>query len=184
MRIVLTFTMLFIALSSYGQVTIEEPEFAEQTLLVKSDTEGIMLPRENGFIKTKAGASIYLVGIGKIKSRITLNGPTTSVSTEQRPEIRLILKSVDNKTDPKSFISIFKFEVKPKIRQVQVSEIGTFGSSDQSLSSLDYNAKKYGEASYLIVLEDLEPGEYGIMIGDPNKLTEKNQLKITTFSVK
>lgn len=33
-------------------------------------------------------------------------------------------------------------------------------------------------------MEGLEPGEYGISLGDPDKLNQKNGLKITTFSVK
>lgn len=53
-------------------VTVEEPEFAEETLLLTSDSEGTKLARENGSIKTKAGASIYIIGIGKVKSRLTL----------------------------------------------------------------------------------------------------------------
>ena len=43
--------------------------------------------------------------------------------------------------------------------------------------------KKYGESSYLIVLEGLKPGQYGILLGDPNSLTGKNQFKVTTFEV-
>ena len=53
-----------------------------------------------------------------------------------------------------------------------------------NLSSIEYKAKKYGESSYYIVIENLEPGEYGIIIGDPNNQNTKNGLKITTFSVK
>ena len=36
----------------------------------------------------------------------------------------------------------------------------------------------------IIVIEGLKPGEYGISLGDPDKRNEKNDMKITTFSVK
>ena len=55
-------------------ITVTEPEFAEETLLLTSDSQGVKLSRENGTIKTKAGASLYLTGIGKVKSRLTLKG--------------------------------------------------------------------------------------------------------------
>jgi len=51
------------------------------------------------------------------------------------------------------------------------------------LSNIDFNAKKYGEASYLLYLDNLTPGEYGLLMGDPNALTGKNTFKVTTFCI-
>ncbi len=165
-------------------VTVEEPEFAEETLLLTSDSQGVKLSRENGSVKTKAGASLYLTGIGKIKSRLTLKGVKSTSKAVGGSTTRLIIKAADNKTDPNSFISIFKFEVKGKERRYQLAEAGTLSKSESNnLSSIDYKAKKYGESSYYIVLEDLTPGEYGIVIGDPNHDNTKNGMKVTTFSV-
>ena len=50
--------------------------------------------------------------------------------------------------------------------------------------NLSFKAKKYRQSSYYIVIENLKPGEYGISLGDPDKRNEKNDMKITTFSVK
>ena len=98
---------------------------------------------------------------------------------------RLIVKAKDNATDPQSFISIFKFEVKGKERRYQLAESGTLSKTESNnLSSVDYNAKRYGKNSYYLVLNDLEPGEYGIVIGDPNTENTKNGMKVTTFTVK
>ena len=97
---------------------------------------------------------------------------------------RLIIKAADNKTDPNSFISVFKFEVKGKERRYQLAETGTLSKTESNnLSSVEYKAKKYGESSYYIVLEDLTAGEYGIVIGDPNHENTKNAMKVTTFTV-
>ena len=80
-------------------VTVEEPEFAEETLLLTSNNQGVKLSRENGTVKTKAGASLYLTGIGKVKSRLTLKGVkstskavggSTHVLSLRLPTIRLI----------------------------------------------------------------------------------------------
>ena len=165
-------------------VTVTEPEFAEETLLLTSDSQGVKLSRENGTIKTKAGASLYLTGIGKVKSRLTLKGIKSTSKAVGGSTTRLIIKAADNKTDPNSFISVFKFEVKGKERRYQLAEAGTLSKTESNnLSSVEYKAKKYGESSYYIVLEDLTAGEYGIVIGDPNHENTKNAMNVTTFTV-
>lgn len=180
----LTMIMGMFCLCGMAQVSVEEPEFSEETLLLTSDTEGVKLARENGTVKTKAGASLYIVGIGKVKSRLTLQGTTSKSSAKGASTTRLIIKANDNKTDPNSFINIFKFEIKGDERRYQLAESGTLSKTESNnLSSVDYKAKKYGESSYYIVIEDLEPGEYGICIGDPNSENTKNSMKVTTFTV-
>lgn len=181
----LLFAMMFAVGSMHAQnVTVEEPEFAEETLLLKSDTEGVKLTRENATVKTKAGASLYLTGIGKVKSRLTLKGEKSLSKVVGGSTTRLIIKAENNKTDPNSFISIFKFEVKGKERRYQLAEAGTLSKTESNnLASVEYKAKKYGESSYYIVLEDLTPGEYGIVLGDPNHENTKNSMKVTTFTV-
>ncbi len=168
-----------------AQVTAEEPEFSEETLLLTSDSTGVILKRENGYVKAKAGASLYLTGIGKIKSRLTIDGAKSINATKAQKTARLILKAKDNDTDPNSFINIFKFQIyNNKERRYQLSEVGTLSAAKTTnLASVEYKAKKYGESSYLIKLEDLEPGEYGIIIGDPNNANTKNGMKVTTFTV-
>lgn len=170
---------------SAQEVTVAEPEFADETLLLVSSTEGILLKRENGTIKTKAGASLYLTGIGKIKSRLTLAGVQSVNTAKGASRTRLIIKAKDNETDPNSFINIFKFEIyNKKERRYQLSEIGTLSKAETSnLSSIEFKAKKYGESSYLIQMDDLTPGEYGIVLGDPNNDNKKNGMKVTTFTV-
>ena len=89
------FTIVFMLLgltTSFAQkVSVPEPEFADQTYLLTSDTEYQKLPRESGVIKTKAGASLYIVGIGKVKTRITLSGPTSG--SVLKPSCKSILLS-------------------------------------------------------------------------------------------
>ena len=167
-----------------AQVTVSEPDFSEETLLLTSDSEGVLLKRENGFVKTKAGASLYLTGIGKVKSRLTLDGTKSTSPVKGGNITRLIIKAKDNNTDPNSFINIFKFEIYKKERRYQLSEVGTLSASKTSnLASVEFKAKKYGESSYLIQLEGLTPGEYGIILGDPNSENTKNGMKVTTFTV-
>ncbi len=110
-----------------------------------------------------------------VHSASTIKGAATT---------RLIIRAKDNTTDPNSFISIFKFDVTKKERRYQLAESGTLSKTEtNNLSSVEFKAKKYGKSSYLLLLEDLQPGEYGIVIGDPNNTNEKNSMKVTTFTV-
>lgn len=183
------FLMLFVAAFSFltanaQDVTVPEPEFADQAYLLTSNSTYVKLPRETGYLKTKAGASLYLTGIGKVKTRVTLAGTESSVSTPAG-EVRIILKAKDNATDPQSFINAFPFEIKGKERRAQIAEDGTLSAAkSNTLGVLNFNAKKYGESSYLLVFDNLQPGQYGIIIGDPNADNKKNDMKITTFTVK
>ena len=70
-----------------------------------------------------------------------------------------------------------------RISDSAASRENTQKAGKNNLSNIDYKAKKYGESSYLIVLENLQPGEYGIVIGDPDNENTKNRMKVTTFSV-
>lgn len=185
------FLSMFFALAcafaniSAQNVTVPEPDFSEETLLLTSDTSAVKLVRENATIKTKIGASVYLFGIGKAKSRLTVKGRKSSSKAEGATTTRLIVKATDNNTDPNSFINIFKFEIKGKERRYQIAEAGTFSPTEKNnLAAIGYDAKKYGESSYLLTLTNLKPGEYGIYIGDPNTENTKNNMKITTFTVK
>ena len=84
-----------------------------------------------------------------------------------------------------TLVNIFPFEVKGKERRAQLAEAGTLSATKtNSLGQISFKAKKYRQSSYYIVIENLKPGEYGISLGDPDKRNEKNDMKITTFSVK
>ncbi len=48
---------------------------------------------------------------------------------------------------------------------------------------MDFNAKKYGKDSYYVVVDNMEAGEYGIYVTNPNEKDEKNSLVIATFGV-
>ena len=132
---------LFFAAGAQAQVSVAEPEFAEQTLLLTSDSKGTLLTRENGTVKTKAGASLYLTGIGKVKSRLTVAGTTSKSAVQGGRTTRLIVKAKDNATDPQSFISIFKFEVKGKERRYQLAESGTLSKTESNNRSEEHTSE-------------------------------------------
>src|SRR5574344_750632 len=177
-------SVICVAQVSAQNVTVTETEFAEETLLLTSDAQGVMLARESASVKPTAAASLYLTGIGTVKSRLTVQGIKSTSTVKGGKTTRLIVKAIDNKTEPNAFINVFKFEIKGNERRFQGAEAGTLSKTEtNNLSSVEYKAKKYGESSYYIVMENLPSGEYGIILGDPNNSNTKNGMKVTTFTV-
>lgn len=167
-----------------AQIEVSEPEFSGQVVYVKSATEGILLHKENAQIKTKAGASLYLVGIGSVKSRMHIKGKQAVTRVPQSPQTQFIVRAVDNKTDPLQIVNIIRFDINGNARRAELSKINSFGGeTSNNMKRLDFNAKKYGEDSYLISIDGIEPGEYGVYVTNPNEKDEKNVLIIATFGV-
>ena len=82
-----------------------------------------------------------------------------------------------------SIIKIFKFEQKKKYRRAELSSISSLGSSkSNNLDYIPFTGKKFATSSYVLKINNLEPGEYGITILNPNALDQK-QTVVASFSV-
>jgi len=121
MKKILFVAVLFcMSICAYAQ-QIAEPQFVGEVLLVKSETSAVPLEKKTAIVKTKAGASVYLTGIGSVKSRIHVEGSTSVVRCSQGDgPIVLIVRAANNENDPSSFIRVFKFEQKKKERRAEL----------------------------------------------------------------
>lgn len=118
-----------------------------------------------------------------MKTKINVDGPSARVRLHRGDDFKLIVRAVDNNTDPMSIINIFQFETGKKVRKAELSSLSTFGgASNNNLELLPYTAKKYGESSYLITLKEKPVGEYGITVRNPNSLDEKNII-VASFAI-
>lgn len=159
-----------------------EPEFVGEAVIVNGD-KTIPLDKEYSQVKTKAGASLYIVGIGSVKSKINIKGGSASARANKDDDFYLIVKAVDNSSDPMSIINIFEFEASKKVRKAELSSTNTFGGvNNDKLAYIEYTAKKYGETSYLIKLKKPYAGEFGLMVRNPNTKDEK-QVVVACFGI-
>ena len=182
--LMISLVTMFTMTSVMAQVTVAEPKDAEETLMLVSNSKGVLLDQERGSVKASADASLLIIGAGRMKSRLTVKGTQSSSSVKGSANTRLIISVKDNTYDPESFIDIFKFEVTEKERRHLVKEIGVLMKTDPDKKLfVDYEAQKYGKSSYLVTLKDLTPGEYGMVIKDPEKPKIKNGMKVATFTV-
>lgn len=173
-RIMFIVALISMSLCAFAQ-QINEPQFIGEVLLVKSNSTAIPLEKMTASIKTKAGASVYLTGIGSVKSRIHVKGLESQVRCSQADgPIVLIVRAANNENDPNSFIRVFNFEQKGNERRAEMSKVNTFaGSSDNNFSYIEYTAEKYGEKSYKLTLEPTAIGEVGVLISNPDRVDEK-----------
>jgi hypothetical protein len=180
--ILLTVFCLFSANISAQE--IQEPEFVGETILVRQDNTTSPLEKHLTQNRTVASTGLILTGIGKVRTQIQIDGCCSNTIVDKNSEVKLIVRNVDNHTDPLSIIKIFKFEQKKKYRRAEVSSISSLGSvKDNNLEYVPFTGKKFGTYSYIIKINNLEPGEYGITILNPNALDQK-QTVVSTFTVK
>lgn len=176
------FTLTSFFSNLYAQ-DIPEPEFVGESVLVKSDNTSMPLEKHLTQNRTVASTGLILTGIGKVRNQIQIDGCCSKTIVDKNTEFKLIVRNVDNNTDPLSIVKIFKFEKKNKYRRAEIASTSSLGSSkSNTLEYVPFTGKKYATSSYVLRLSNLEPGEYGITILNPNALDQK-QTVVATFSV-
>lgn len=175
--------MLFALMSGMAAAQQLEPEFVGEVNYLKDPQTVVALEKQRTVLKTKAGASVYLTGIGKVKSKINVAGGQSPVRVPSSGKLQFIVRAVDNNSDPMSIVNVFRFKANSKARKAEVSSASSFGGTSQNnLDYVSFTAKKYGTSSYLIEIASLEPGEYGITVTNPNNKDEKSMI-VSCFGV-
>ncbi len=161
------FSFLFVTVCSFGQAV--EPEFIYECGILNENSTLTICEKANAKITAKASASMYLTGIGKIKTRYQVPNSNSTVSINKSDTITIICKAMSNTMDPHQVIKIYSLESKKKYRQVQIGKIGTFTGSEIMGDNLPFNVTKYGNTNtcYKITLINYPAGEYAISVLNP-----------------
>lgn len=178
---IITLVMLLATTVGYAQSKNIKPEYIGQVAIVNADSTTVLLKKETAEMKTKSSkwGMLPVPGAGvfdKSKVNLTVKG-ASSPTKVAKGTVTLIVKASDNNVDPKQAFGIFQFEVKKKTRQYLMAEAGIVSGmkATTSFNTVESNVKKYGDNCYLVTIENLEPGEYGVTSGDFSS--------IATFSV-
>lgn len=167
--LLLTFSFLNVS----GQVTIPEPDYTGNIIYIDNG-QARPLEKQKASQKTKVGASVYLTGVGKAKASNVVTGSRSTIRIAQRDSITFIVRVADNNIDPFQTINIFKLEQNPNknTRFIEIASAGTFsGTSANDIAFISFDAKKYGEKSYLVrIQKQLIPGEYAMTIDGSREL--------------
>lgn len=170
------FVLLFMlfSFSAFSQTTIEEPEYIGEALLVTDSDTKVPLDKEYGELKS----SVSLAKNSWNVLKLYINGGAASCRA-QSGEIKFVIRANDNNSDPMSLITIYKMKAKKKQRSVDLavdhSDNPFASSKTYSKDKMKFQGKKYGANSYIITTK-LEPGEYGIVISNPNNVDERSRI--------
>lgn len=163
------------------QAQIEEPAYVGEAVIILNDSTTQKLDKE--FAQYRHGiswstnawdATFLKIESGKAKLRL----PKGSTPT-------IIVKAVDNDSDPMTIISIYKFKAGRKKRETMIyrNNAGSTGSSyNVTKNMIPFSGDKYGQKSYIIELPGLDPGEYGIIVRNPNSVDEKRTI-VACFAI-
>lgn len=168
-------------ISASTKVTVPEPEYKGQVAVINADSTTTLLQKETGEHKAKSSAFALVPIPGaslldRTKAYLTVKGAESPNKISSK-KFSLIIRVKDNSEEPKNAFGIFKFETKKKERRFKMADIG-FGSASATtnFTTVDYEAKKFGSSSYLVTLNDLPAGEYGVVANGFDS--------IATFSMK
>ena len=180
-KLMVAMTMLVISSSASAQ-NVKEPEYNGQVAVLQEDSSLVVLQKEVAQMKTKTSGFGYIPIPGsslldKGKSFLQVKG-NVSPNKVSQGKVTLVIRVKDNNEEPKNAIGVFQFETKKKERKYQLAEVGVLSGmkATMSFNTVDYEVKKWGTSSYLVTIEHLQPGEYGVTTADLGN--------ITTLSVK
>ncbi|MBC7749037.1 MAG: hypothetical protein H7Z76_10765 [Methylotenera sp.] len=173
------FLILVGSTSVKAQVT--EPDFIGEAYQFKNDSSTVPLDKE---------IADYTVGLSWSSNSfnalsIEIHGGKAQTVFSHNEPLKLVIRAVDNNSDPLTIVSIYKLKAKTNKRTVVLSEdnSGTLMKSRTNTKDMvRFSGKKFGTYSYLIELKNLKPGEYGIVVSNPNNRDEKRTV-VSCFGI-
>lgn len=165
----------------FAVAQVKEPDFIGDAYWLND--AGKMIPLDKEIAAYTLGTS-FQENSWKALS-LEINGGKAQTRIEAGNPIKLIVRAHDNNSDPLSFISICRFQAKKKKRITVLSEdnSGTFMKSrTHTKNQLFFVGEKYGNASYLLLINNVEPGEYGVVVANPNNVDQKRTV-VSCFGV-
>lgn len=176
MKYLYLFVVSFVfCLNTKAQIRIAEPDFEGEVLAVLNDTSAVLLEKVNAQVKITDQL------MGPVK-KIDVVGRKSPIRLKQG-KLQLIVRSVDNNTDPMAIIRVFKFtERKTRKATIEKQNEITGKISYNQYDYVPFTGKKYGQSSYLLTINNISTGEYGITLNNPYTVDEK-MLIVSCFGV-
>lgn len=171
----LLFFAILITFSLSGFAQKFEPEWVGEVSILKIDGDTLSIPTEKSIpqVKTSASAGRLIVGIGNVRRKAVIKNGRSTTQIQPNDVITLVVRCMDNASDPTSFIQVVKFEEKKKERKTELANVNWLGNvSEGNMNFIPFTGKRYGNSSYILTFEAPE-GEYGVRVLNPNKEDEK-----------
>ena len=157
---------------------IKEPSFIGEAVLLVNDSTSQKLDKEIARFRN----SPKLTPDAWVTTTLTIDTPKANVRVPKGQTPKIIVKANDNESDPMTIINIYKLDAKKNKREVKIGKSQGSKTNNNTKSLVSFNADSYGEKSYIIELPNLAPGEYGIIVTNPNGLDEKRTI-VSCFAI-
>lgn len=163
MKTLLISIMILAASVADAQITIAEPEFEQEAVIVKNNTTGTNLKLE--YAKQKRtedyGTTAVLFGEGDQSQYYEFareKSPVTLTNDSYDKDLQLILSWSDNKLSPQRLIQIIPLEIQKNKRIYNLGDYDVVTKSEtfDEPTCIDFSAVKYGTRSYLITIPKSE----------------------------
>lgn len=150
-----------------------EPEFEGEVMGVYPDGSAKRLEKHTVQTRTGGGVSVAGFAVSKAKTKVLIDGERANVRFDNAHPIALVVRVKDNAADPMSIVRVFRMKPSKKRRSAVIAAAGTFHVTSNNMDYLPFSARKYGESSYYLTLDETPAGEYGITVSNPNNIDEK-----------
>ena len=154
-----------VALTSFAQTTVKEPEFADTFAALSASGDLVPLERETATIH--AGGGGFIVASSKVAYEIP--GEKSPVRFHSAPELVFVVRSslAQTDTDPATFYVLRKLDPKKKNREIAFSTghftpLGGHVTTNLNAGQLPLAFARYGASSYRVTASNLAPGEYAL----------------------
>jgi hypothetical protein len=154
-----------VALTSFAQTTVKEPEFADTFAALSASGDLVPLERETATIH--AGGGGFMVASSKAAYEIP--GEKSPVRFHSAPELVFVVRSslAQTDTDPATFYVLRKLDPQKKNREIAFSTghftpLGGHVTTNLNAGQLPLAFARYGASSYRVTASNLAPGEYAL----------------------
>ena len=165
MKTIGTLAICVMALVSFAQSPVKEPEFADTFAALSASSDLIPLEHETATIHAGGGGFM----IASSKAAYEISGQKSPVRFHQTPELVFIVRSALAQTDtnPATLYVLRKLDPKKKTREIAFSTghftpLGGHATTDLNAGQIPISFARYGTSSYRITAASLAPGEYAL----------------------
>lgn len=165
MKTIGTLAICVMALVSFAQASVKEPEFADTFAALSASGDLIALEHETATIHAGGGGFM----IASSKAAYEISGQKSPVRFHQTPELVFIVRSALAQTDtnPSTLYVLRKLDPKKKMREIAFSTghftpLGGHATTDLNAGQIPISFARYGASSYRITAANLAPGEYAL----------------------
>ena len=144
------------------QITVAEPEFEQEAVLVKSNDSAVPLDIEHAKLKnTENVAQAIFFGAGNQSIYYEIDDPKSDMTLDNsyyEKDLQIVFSWSDNRKSPKRLFQIIPLEIQKNRRIYNVAKYEAFSNAEtnEDQGVIKFKAEKYGDHSYLITIPSSE----------------------------